>query len=154
GWAGMQKVQAFVSAGGVLIGSEQSANFGIEFGITNGVSSSTPPALTVVGSLLRTRIADATSPIVYGVMDSLAVMSDNGMTFSVSNQRGGRVGAGAGGPGGGGGGGGGGGRGGGGGGRPTGRGTPDDPDVVQGRLPAVATNLDSAPPRPDPVSPW
>jgi hypothetical protein len=153
GWAGLQKVHSFVSSGGVLIGSESTANFGIEFGITSGVSSSTPPALTVVGTLLRTRIADATSPIVYGIIDSLAVMSDNGMTFSVSNQRGGRVGGGAT-AGGGGGGGGGGGRGGAPGNRPTGRGTPDDPDIVQGRPPAVATNLDSAPPRPDPVSAW
>jgi hypothetical protein len=156
GWSGLQKVHAFVSSGGVLIGSESTANFAIEFGITNGVSSSTPPALTVVGSLLRTRIADPTSPIVYGIADSLAVMSDNGMTFSVGNQRGGRVGAGAGRGGapaaGGGGVPGGGGRGGGG--RPTGRGTPDDPDVVQGRPPAIATNLDSAPPRPEPVQPW
>jgi hypothetical protein len=159
GWAGLQKVHSFVSNGGVLIGTESTANFAIEFGITNGVSSSTPPALTVVGSLLRTRIADATSPIVYGINDSLAVMSDNGMSFSVSNQRGGRVGAGAGGRGAGGGGGaaagpaGGGGRGGGGN-RPTGRGTPDDPDVAQGRPPAIPVNLDSAPPRQDPVSAW
>ena len=63
----------------------------------------------VVGSLLRTKLADETSPIVYGVPDNLAVYSDAGESFSVSAT------AGGGGRGGGGGGGGapGGGRGGG-----------------------------------------
>ncbi len=160
GWGGLQKVQQFVSNGGLLISADNTANFAIEYGITNGVSSATPAGNEVVGTLLRTRLADVTSPIAYGVIDNLAVMSDHGMTFSVSNQRGGRVGGGAGGGRGGGGGGGGGapagggGRGGGGGNRPTGRGTPDDPDVVQGRPPAVATNVDSAPPRPAPSSAW
>ena len=161
GYEGLLKLQQFVSNGGLLITADASSNIPIELGITNGVSSATPAGNEVVGTLLRSRVADETSPIAYGVMDSLAVFSDHGMNLSVSNQRGGRAGGGAGGGRGGGGGGAGGGgvagaggRGGGGGSRPTGRGTPDDPDVVQGRLPAVATNLDSAPPRPATVSPW
>jgi hypothetical protein len=47
----------------------------------------------------------------------------------------------------------GGGRGGSGGGRPTGRGTPDDPDVVQGRPAVEGTNLPPAPVIPS-VQPW
>lgn len=147
GWDGLQNVQSFVSNGGVLIGTENTAEFAIQFGISNGVSSNGPANRAVVGSLLRTKLADDTSPIAYGIIDNLAVYSSDGMSLSVSNQRGGRVG-------GGGGGGGGGGRGGGGGARATGRGTADDADVVQGRPALVATNLDSAPPASRPVSPW
>ena len=38
----------------------------------------------VVGSLLRTKLVDDASPIVYGVPDNLAVYSDSGDSFSVS----------------------------------------------------------------------
>jgi hypothetical protein len=70
----------------------------------------------VVGSLLRSKLVDDTSPIVYGIADNLAVYSDDGTSFSVFNSRGGR------GP-----------RFGSSESRATGRGTPDDFDVVQGR---------------------
>ena len=51
----------------------------------------------MVGTLLRTKLVDETSPIVYGVADNLAVYSDDGGSFSVSNTRGGRGGFGGGG---------------------------------------------------------
>ena len=145
GYQGLEKIQAFVAKGGVFIATENTAEFAISMGLTNGVSSNTPATRnTVVGTLLRTKLADATSPIVYGVNDNLAVYSADGMSLSVSNQRGGRGGGG----GGGGGGGAGGGRGGGGTPtRATGRGTPDDPDVIPGRPAMEPHNLDSLPPR-------
>src|SRR5439155_24833762 len=84
---------------------------------TSGVSVNQAGQSRVVGSLLRSRVVDGASPIAYGVIDSLAVMSDDGESFSVSNQLGGRgfrrFGETPG--------------------RPTGRGTADDPDVPQGR---------------------
>jgi hypothetical protein len=95
----------------------------------------------VTGTLLRTRLADDTSPIVYGVIDNLAVMSSDGLAFGVANSRGGR------------GGGGGGGRGGDGGPRATGRGTPDDADVVQGRPLTTVGHADTLP-TPPTVQPW
>jgi hypothetical protein len=143
GWDGLAKMQQFVSSGGVLITSENTAEFAMQFGMANGVSSSTPTSRVVTGTLLRTRLADETSPLVYGVIDNLAVMSSDGMAMSVSNARGGGRG-----------GGGGGGFGGGGGGasRPTGRGTIDDVDEVQGR-PRTTVGHDSVI-APVPVSPW
>ena len=82
---------------------------------------------------MRTTIADSGSPILYGVPNNLAVMSDGGESFSAGGGGGGR----------GGGGGaavaGGGGRGGAGAGRPTGRGTLDDADAVQGRPATMGT---------------
>jgi hypothetical protein len=151
GLEGLMHLRQFIDAGGTFIASNSSAEFAIANNLTYGVSSNRPGTATrVVGSLLRTKLADETSPVVYGVPDNLAVYSDAGETFGVSATAGGGGGRGAGG---GGGGAAGGGRGGGPGGRPTGRGTPDDPDVVQGRLPDEGTNLTPEPP-PQQVQPW
>ena len=136
GFGGLQNLKDFASRGGVIVGVGNTADFFINFGVTNGVSINQPSGNAVVGSLLRTRIVDDASPIVYGIADSMAVYSEDGESFNVSNLRGGR---------------GGGGGGGGGGARPTGRGTPEDGDVVPGRQP-----LDprfEAPVRPS-VLPW
>jgi len=76
--------------------------------------------LKAVGDILRIKSVDAASPIAYGYGDSLAMYCANGPIFNISNMAGGR------------------------GGRPrptsrsTGRGTPDDPDVPQGRVPMEA----------------
>ncbi|MHB1863983.1 MAG: M14 family zinc carboxypeptidase [Gemmatimonadaceae bacterium] len=136
GWDGLQHLQDFVARGGVLIGVGSTAQLAMQYGLTNGVSDHQPRGQEVVGSLLRARIVDNASPIVYGVRDSLAVYSEDGESFGVSNVRGGR----------------GGGRfGGGAAGRPTGRGTAADQDEVQGR-PALTPEF-QAPPRPT-VEPW
>ena len=136
GWQGLANLESFVKRGGVLVGVENTADFAVTFGLTSGVSVNQARRGEVVGSLLRSRIVDDASPIVYGVKDSLALYSSSGTTFSVSNTRGGR----------------GGGRFGGGNTevRATGRGTADDPDVVQGRT--VDSRFDA--PRLAPVQPW
>jgi hypothetical protein len=135
GWQGVANLEAFVRRGGVLVTAGSSTAFPVELGFTNGVSINSPPRGRVVGSLLRTRIVDDASPILYGMIDSLAVYSDGGQSFSVSSTRGGR----------------GGGRGGGEGSRPTGRGRPDEADAPQGR-PALEARFE-APVRPQ-VQPW
>jgi hypothetical protein len=137
GWSGLENLEKFVREGGVFVGAASSAAFAVQYGLTHGVTTnSAGTGSRVVGSLLRTRIVDDASPLVYGIADNLAVYSDSGASFSVN--------AGAGG---------GGGRGGGAGGgaRPTGRGTPDDPDVAQGR-PALDPRFE-LPERPT-VRPW
>jgi hypothetical protein len=151
GFEGLINLRKFIEDGGVFLGADTSAQFAISNNLTYGVSPLTPASTTrVVGSLLRTKIVDDASPIVYGVPDNLAMYSDSGEAFTVSStQAGGGRGAG-----GGGGGAPGGGRGGGpGGNRPTGRGTPDDPDVVQGFGDLKGSNLTPLPP-PVQVQPW
>jgi len=151
GFEGLIHLRDFIKAGGVFVGSNSSAEFAITNSFAYGVSLNRPGSSSrVVGSLLRTKIVDETSPVVYGVPDNLAMYSDSGDSFSVSantagaGRGGGGAAAGAGG----------GGRGGGaGGGRPTGRGTPDDPDVVQGRPASEGSNLSPLPPQPT-VQPW
>jgi hypothetical protein len=103
--------------------------------LASGVSVNNPPRLHVVGSLLRTRVVDDASPIAYGVRDSLAVYSDDGSNFSITNvlgSRGGRFADSASA-------------------RPTGRGTADELDVPQGRIPLDPRN--DVPVR-RPVQPW
>ena len=134
GWQGLENLRSFVARGGVLVGVANTAEFAVNFGLTSGVSLNEARRGAVVGSLLRSKIVDDASPIVYGVGDNLAVYSEDGGSFSVSSIRGGR----------------GGGGGGAGGGRPTGRGTADDPDVTQGR--PVDARFD-APTRAS-VQPW
>ncbi len=154
GLEGVIHLRDFIANGGVFIGSNSSADFAITSNFGYGVGSGRAGTTTrVVGSLLRTKIADETSPIVYGVPDNLAMYSNSGDFFTVSAT------AGGGGRGGGGGappgaGAAAGGRGGGtGSNRPTGRGTPDDPDVVQGRPADEGTGMKPVPERP-PTEPW
>jgi hypothetical protein len=149
GLEGLLHLRQFIDAGGAFIASNSSAEFAISNNFTYGVTANRPGTATrVVGSLLRAKLADDASPVVYGIPDNLAVYSDAGETFSVSATAGG----GGRGAGGGGGAAAGGGRGGGPG-RPTGRGTPDDPDVVQGRPAYEGTNLTPVPATVT-VQPW
>ena len=144
GWAGLGHLASFVKAGGVLVTSTNTTEFAIDYGLTNGVSSTTARRLEVDGTLLRAKIVDDASPIVYGVPDSLAVFTKTGQWLTVSNTRGGGGRGGAGG----GFGAGGGGRGGAGAARATGRGTPDDGDAPQGRPASMQEGQYVAPPRP------
>jgi uncharacterized membrane protein YgcG len=139
GYGGLENLLNFVKRGGVMVGATNTADFAIQFGLTNGVSSNAPRRGEVVGSFLRTKIVDDASPIAYGVSDNLAVFSNTGESFNVSSSRGGGRG-------------GGGGRAGGGGAtRSTGRGTPDDADQVQG-FPQLDPRFLAAPRAP--VQPW
>ncbi|MBX6331197.1 MAG: hypothetical protein IRY91_05060, partial [Gemmatimonadaceae bacterium] len=137
GWSGLAHLQQFVANGGVLVTVGNTADFAISYGLTHGVSEHHPPSGHVVGSLLRATAVDSASPIVYGIPDTLTVYSDDGESFRVSNtvgrgedddDRGGDHAP-----------------------RATGRGTADDPDVVQGR-PALDPKFE-APSRPS-VAPW
>jgi hypothetical protein len=127
GLAGIANLQSFTRRGGLLITAMDTSDLAITFGLAQGVSLQRPQRLKLVGSILRARLVDAASPVAYGYGDSLAVYEDDGYIFNLSNVAGGR-----------------GGRRSGGAERETGRGTPDDPDVVQGRPPVEAPELPRA----------
>ncbi|HEY4426467.1 MAG TPA: M14 family zinc carboxypeptidase [Pyrinomonadaceae bacterium] len=128
GWNGLQNLQKFVKDGGLFVTVDDTSDFAVNYGFTAGVSVNRSQRLRAVGAILRTKSVDAASPIAYGYGDSLAMYCMNGPIFNINNGVGGR------------------------GGRPaqraTGRGTPDDPDVPQGRAPA---EIPEPPPR---VEPW
>jgi Zinc carboxypeptidase len=136
GWEGLANLQAFVRAGGVLITTDDTTSFAIQFGLTPGVSVTPAQRLKITGAVLRSKVVDGASPIAYGFDDGVSIYSANGPILGVSSMVGGRGGRGPAGPGGD--------------GPPrraTGRGTPDDPDQPQGR--PVANPLPEDP-RPEP----
>jgi hypothetical protein len=120
GLAGLNNLRAFTRRGGLLITAMDTSDLALTFGLTQGVSIQRPQRLKLVGTVLRANLVDPMSPVAYGFNDALAVYEDDGYIFNLSNVAGGR------------------------GGRrqrsasdrETGRGTPDDPDVVQGRPPS------------------
>ena len=135
GLKGVDNLSTFVKNGGVLVTVENTAEMAVTFGLASGVSLNTAGRLHVVGSLLRSKVVDDASPLAYGIRDSLALYSDDGSSFSVTNvlgARGGRFADSATA-------------------RATGRGTADDVDAPQGRLPLDPRN-DVA--RRKPVEPW
>jgi hypothetical protein len=119
GWIGVAHLQDFVRRGGLLITVMDTADLAIAAGLAPGVSVAPRQRLRIVGSVVRSRMVDTTSPIAYGYNDNLALWCDNGPIFNLANIVGGRPGRRPGGDett------------------RPTGRGTADDPDVPQGRV--------------------
>ena len=128
GWSGLQNLQKFVRDGGLFITVDDTSELAVNYGFTQGVNASRSQRLRAIGAILRTKTVDSASPIAYGYGDSLAMYCFNGAVYNINNGVGGR------------------------GGRPTqratGRGTPDDPDVPQGR---PMTEIPEPPPR---VEPW
>jgi hypothetical protein len=117
-WSGLRNLQAFVDQGGVFLTVDDTASFAVNYGFTPGVTITRANRLRAVGDILRMKTVDVTSPIAYGYSDSLAMYCANGPIFNLSNMAdgsGGRRRSTQ---------------------RVTGRGTPDDPDVVQGRPPS------------------
>jgi hypothetical protein len=66
GLEGLAELARFVREGGTLITEGSTATIFPEYGLTTGVTVETPRDLFVRGSILRGRIADPKSPIVYG----------------------------------------------------------------------------------------
>jgi hypothetical protein len=131
GGDGLAHLKGFVAQGGLLITCEDTAQFAIENGLAPGVSVAPTGDARVVGSVLDAVFVTPQSPVAYGFGKDVAVMSSEGMAFNVSetvSRRGRRLlmdpydq-------------------------RPTGRGSVQDSDVVQGREP-----VDPAPlPKPKP----
>jgi len=121
GLDGLEHLHDFVRQGGVLVTAMDTSNFAVSLGFTRGVSVDRPGKMKIIGSILKTRLVDGASPIAYGFGDSLSVYCDNGPVFDLSSMAGfrgfRRLGAEQTE-------------------RPTGRGTPSDPDFTPGR-PAV-----------------
>jgi len=119
GWIGVAHLQQFVRRGGLLMTSMDTSDLAVSSGFTPGLSIAQRQRLRIVGSVVRSKMVDAASPIAYGYTDNLALWCDNGPIFNVSNiygARGGRrLGPDDGGN------------------RPTGRGQSDEIDVPQGR---------------------
>jgi len=85
GFAGLAHLRQFVEQGGLLIGSEDTAQLLITTGMAPGVRVTNSRSLRVVGSVLDARFPDPASPITEGLGDRLSVYSAQGMSFELSN---------------------------------------------------------------------
>ena len=84
-WQGLITLQNFVKQGGVFLAATSSTELPLTYGMSRGVTTNPLPANTTVkNSVLRARVADATSPIAYGVADNPAVFSNDGQTFALT----------------------------------------------------------------------
>jgi hypothetical protein len=116
---GVLHLRDFVKEGGVLITLSSSSALPIHFGLAQGLSIRDTPNLWARGGVFRADVSDKTSPIAYGYDDSLGIYFSQSPVFAMGGMgRGMRMMAGL--------------RGGQQG-RPSGRGSANDPDVVQGR---------------------
>ena len=128
-WSGVDNLKKFVVEGGVLLTSMNTADLSITFGLSPGMSIVQKQKFKATGTALRTKLVDASSPLVYGYTDNLAVYCFECSIYTISNLANG------------------------GGQRPpaepermTGRGTKDDPDLPQGRPVAERPELPKAEP--------
>lgn len=130
---GIANLQRFIESGGLFITVADNAAIPIDFGITSGVSIQNANQLQARGSVINAVFADRKSPIAYGYDEKLAVYFNQSPLLQVANftPAGGFGGGPQGATG-----------------RPSGRGSTDDPDVVQGRRPPEpapsATPIDPA----------
>ena len=84
-YAGVDHLKEFVSKGGLLITSEDTAQFAIDLGLAPGVFVAPKGNVRVVGSVLDAAFVDQSSPIANGYGKQLGVYSANGMAFTVAN---------------------------------------------------------------------
>jgi len=115
GLRGVVNLQKFVEDGGLFVPITNCTRVAIDYGITSGVAIQEPRQLQARGSVYNATFSDRRSPIAYGYAESLPIYFNQAPLFQVSTQGGGGGGEFAGG----------------GAGRPSGRGSVNDPDIIQ-----------------------
>jgi hypothetical protein len=94
GYEGLAHLQHFIEQGGLLITSEDTAQFAIDTGLAPGVSVAARGDARVAGTILSTVFVDRESPVAFGFGAGVPVISASGLAFNVSNtlgNRGGRL---------------------------------------------------------------
>jgi len=84
-WTGVDNLKSFVQQGGVLLSSMNTADLAITFGLAPGVSIAPKQKFKATGTALRTKLVDASSPLVYGYTDNLAVYCFECSIYNLSN---------------------------------------------------------------------
>ena len=84
GEAGVAHLRSFVEQGGLLITSEDSAEFAINAGLAPGVSVAATENVNLVGSILGS-VPLGSSPVAFGYTGQLPVYSESGLAFNISN---------------------------------------------------------------------
>ncbi|HZT59766.1 MAG TPA: M14 family zinc carboxypeptidase [Pyrinomonadaceae bacterium] len=116
GLAGVANLQRFIQQGGLFVCVQNTTSVPVEFGLTNGVAVDDARQLQARGSIYNATFTDRRSPIAYGYDEQLAVYFNQAPLLRVQTGTpafGGGEGQGGAGQ------------------RPSGRGTLEDPDIVQ-----------------------
>jgi hypothetical protein len=116
GVGGVANLQRFVEDGGLFVAVANVANVPVQYGLTSGVSIEEARQLQARGSIYNARFADRRSPIAYGYTETLPIYFNQSPLFQIAPPPGSGVGTpapttGAQ--------------------RPSGRGTMNDPDIIQ-----------------------
>ncbi len=82
---GLVNVRKFVEDGGVFVCIGSNSAVPIDYGLLDGVSIRTTPALNAKGSVLQGEFADRASPISYGYEDKLAIYFSQSPVFQVTD---------------------------------------------------------------------
>jgi Zinc carboxypeptidase len=85
GEIGVTHLKDFVRQGGLLIASEDTAEFAIDEGMAPGVFVAPRKTLKVVGSVLNSSVLDNKYPVSYGYDPTVPLYSADGLAFTVSN---------------------------------------------------------------------
>ncbi len=85
GQAGVEHLRHFIEAGGLLITSEDSAEFAISAGLAPGVSVAPTAEVKLTGSVLGSLPMRLDAPVTYGYAGPLPVYSEAGMAWNVSD---------------------------------------------------------------------
>ena len=85
GFSGVDRLKTFIEAGGLLIASEDTAEFAIQAGLAPGVFVAPRKNIKVVGSVLGGVVVGKSQPAAYGYSGNVAFYSANGMAFTVGN---------------------------------------------------------------------
>ncbi len=122
GLAGVENLERFVRAGGLLVTVQDTAEWAMEYGLARYVSEVPAPKVKAPGTLVEAEVTDASSPVAWGYDATVPVYFTGGPVLRVGvfgdRHRDAS--------------------------RPSGRGSKDDPDVPQGR------RFVPVPPRPTP----
>ncbi len=82
---GLAHLKKFVQDGGLLITSEDTAEFAIDEGLVPGVFVAPRKTLKVVGSVFSSAVVESKNPLAYGYETGAPLYSANGLAFTVSN---------------------------------------------------------------------
>ncbi|HVI59542.1 MAG TPA: M14 family zinc carboxypeptidase [Luteimonas sp.] len=86
GAGGVENLRKFVREGGLLVAAQDTAEFAIDIGLAPGVYVNPTDELKVVGSVLAAKFVDRRHPAAAGyASDDLAVYSEQGLSFRISN---------------------------------------------------------------------
>ncbi len=91
GLAGLAHLHDFVARGGVLIGVMDTAELAVAYGMAPGLSVQRADKLKITGSVVRSKIVDRASPILYGYSEAPSLYAFDGPIFEVSQTAGGRA---------------------------------------------------------------